>query len=162
MDLWAIINLFLTIVSGIGAWKSITYYRESKKLTLYANTNIAFVESKNIIANLNEMLKLSNNMLTVRGRKNHIEQVCNCGESIKNSIDKIREIMSVEDYNEIKQLLNSQEIEVEKYINSFITGSILVNEKLVIDDNFNICLQKFYDMQLLIKEKLEDIEEGLK
>lgn len=59
-------------------------------------------------------------------------------------------------------MLNSQEIEVEKYIASFITGSILVDEKLVIDDNFNICQQKFYDMQLLIKKKLEDIGEKLK
>lgn len=162
MDLWAIINLFLTVVSGVGAYKSATYYKKSKKVTLYANTNIAFVESKKIIDNLNDMLKLSNTMLNVRGRKNNIEQVCNCGESIRKSIDKIREIMSVEDYSEIKQLLNSQEIEVEKYINSFITGSILVNEKLVIDDNFNICLQKFWDMQLLIKKKVEDIEEDLK
>lgn len=66
------------------------YYDKSKKLTLYANTNIAFVESQKIITNLNEMLKLSNNMLNIRGRKNHIEKVCGCGEAIRSSIDKIR------------------------------------------------------------------------
>lgn len=162
MDFWGYVDIASTVISIGGAISASVYYDKSKKLTLYANTNIAFVESQKIITNLNEMLKLSNGMMNVRGRKDHIEKVCSCGEAIRSSIDKIREIMSVEDYNDIKELLNSQEIEVEKYIASFITGSILVNEKLVLDDNFNLCQQKFYDMQLLIKKKLENISKKLK
>ena len=162
MDFWNALSIICTIVSGVGAWRSLAYYKKSRQITIYANTNIAYVESQKIISTLNEMLKLSNERIKPRGIKSYCEKVSANGESIKNSRAKIREIWSVEEYKDIENLLNSQELEVNKYIDSFITGSILVDEKLIIDDNFNICQKKFYDMQLMIKEKLEKISEKLK
>ena len=70
--------------------------------------------------------------------------------------------MPVKDFNDIQNLLDSQGIEVEKYINSFITDSVLIYEKLVIDDEFNRCQQKFSEIHLLIKKKLENTSEKLK
>ena len=70
--------------------------------------------------------------------------------------------MSVEDFEEIKKILNSDELKVERYINSFISGSVLLNNELIIDSDFNLCQEKFYEMQTLIKKKLEDTEEKLK
>ncbi|MBU3101703.1 MULTISPECIES: hypothetical protein [Clostridium] len=49
-----------TIFSLIGAYKSNVYYQNSKQLTIYANTNSAFIESQKIITTLTEMLKLGN------------------------------------------------------------------------------------------------------
>lgn len=95
-------------------------------------------------------------------RRNYIKEVSENGENIKNSINKIRESLPVEDSKEINQLLNSQQSKVEKYIDSFITGAVLVNESFVIDDDFNKCHEKFCEMQFLIKEKLENIGEKLK
>jgi len=155
------ISVACTIFSIIGAYKSNVYYRKSKQLTIYANTNSAYIESQKIIATLTEMLKLGNVNGKQRGT-NYMKAVNQNGESIKNSIIKIRESLPVDDFNEINDLLNSQQQKVEVYIDTFITGTVLVDEKLVIDDNFNKCQQKFCDMQLLIKNKLENISENLK
>ena len=34
-----IINVILAVVSAFGAWKSIKYFRKSKNLTIFAQTN---------------------------------------------------------------------------------------------------------------------------
>lgn len=81
----------------------IAYYKKSKQITIYANTNIVYIETQKIIATLTEILKY------------------------------------------------------EIYIDSFITGAVLIDEKLVIDDDFNKCQQAFCKIQLLIKRKLENI-----
>lgn len=154
------LGLVGTIFSLIGAYKANVYYKKSKQLTIYANTNIAFMESQKIIATLTEMLKLGN-AFKKRGT-NYVSEVSQNGESIKVSINKIRESLPVEDYREINDLLNSQQPKVEAYIDSFITGAVLVDEKLIVDDDFNKCQQTFCDMQLLIKKKLENISEKLK
>ena len=150
-----VVSVLCTIFSIIGAYKSVVYYKKSKQLTIYSNTNMAYIESQKIISTLTEMLKLSNN--TRKRGTNYIREVSQNGEYIKTSINKIRESLTVDDCKEINELLNSQQIKVDVYINSFITGAVLVDEKFVIDDDFNKCQQAFCDMQLLIKRKLENI-----
>lgn len=154
------VSILCTIFSIFGAHKSVAYYKKSKQLTIYANTNIAYIESQKIIATLTEMLKLANG--TKKRGTNYIREVSQNGESIKTSINKIRECLSVDDYKDINELLNSQQIKVEIYIDSFITGAVLIDEKLVIDDDFNKCQQTFCNMQLLIKRKLENIIEKVR
>ena len=154
------ISAICTAFSIIGARKSNAYYKKSKQLTIYANTNIAYIESQKIISTLTEMLKLANS--TKKRGTNYIKEVSQNGESIKISINKIRESLPVKDFKEVDELLNSQQPKIEAYIDSFITGAVLVDEKLIIDDDFNKCQQTFCNMQLLIKKKLEDIVEKLK
>lgn len=149
-----------TFFSIIGAIKSIAYYKKSKQLTVYANTNVAYIESQKIISTLTEMLKLAN-MNKQRGR-NYVDKVIENGELIRNSISKIRESLLVEDYKEIQDILNTQKLNVEMYIDSFISGAVLVEEKIKIDDNFNTCQQAFCNMQLLIRKKIDIIGEKLK
>ncbi len=151
------IVVLCTVFSIIGAYKANVYYKKSKQLTIYANTNTAYIESQKIIATLTEMLKLGSS-LRKRGT-NYIREVSQNGENIKTSLNKIRESLPVDDFKEINELLNSQQPKVEAYIDTFITGTVLVDEKLVIDDDFNKCQQTFCDMQLLIKKKLENISE---
>lgn len=160
MNWWDYVGIGCTFVSIFGAYRSNAYYKKSKQLTLYANTNIAYIESQKIIATFPEILKLANH--TRKRGTNYIKEVSEYGEKIKISINKIRENLSVKDFAEINEILNSQQPKVEKYIDSFITGEVLVDEKLIIDDNFNKCQQIFYKIQLLIKEKLENISEKLK
>ena len=164
MNWWDYLLIFIsaicTLFSIRGACKSNAYYKKSKQLTIYANTNIAYIESQKIITTLTEMLKLGNR--TKKRGINYIKEVSQNGENIKTSINKIRESLPVEDFNEIKKLLNLQQSKVEAYIDSFITGAVLVNEEFVIDDDFNMCQQAFCEMQLLIKKKLENIGEKLK
>lgn len=102
------VNIVLTIISAVctvssilGAVRSNIYYRKSRQLTMYANTNVAFVETGKIIDTFPELLKLANN----RGRRgtNSVKEVAKYGENIKKSINKIRESLSVEDYKEIQE-----------------------------------------------------------
>lgn len=65
-------------------------------------------------------------------------------------------------YIEIKNILKIQEFNVEQYIDSFISGAVLVDEKFEIDDEFNLCQQAFCNMQLFIKKKYEILGEELK
>ena len=55
-----IVSAICTVVSLIGAYKSIKYYKKSKQLTVYANTNVSLVEVQKIIATFTEILKLAN------------------------------------------------------------------------------------------------------
>ena len=53
------ISVACTVASVIGAIRSNIYYTKSKNLTIYANTNVAYIESKKIINTLTEILKIA-------------------------------------------------------------------------------------------------------
>lgn len=156
----SIVSALYTVVSLIGAYKSIKYYKKSKQLTLYANTNVSLVEVQKIIATFTEILKLANTTRPQRG-VNLSKQLEAHGETIRESINVLREKLSVEDFRLIEGQLISKEMKVEMYIDSFISGEILDDGKLVIDDRFNRCQQKFYNIQQILKKRLEEVEEKL-
>lgn len=154
-----IVSAICTVVSIFGARKSQKYYKKSKQLTVYANTNVSLIEVQKIIATFTEILKVANTARQQRGI-NLSKQLATHGESIRNSINVLREKLSVEDFRLIEDKL-SKEMKVEAYIDSFISGSILDDGKMVIDDKFNRCQQKFYSIQQILKRRLEEIEETL-
>ncbi|MBQ7574205.1 MAG: hypothetical protein IJT23_08095 [Clostridia bacterium] len=149
-----VISAICTLASIIGAYRSNKYSNQSKQLNIYANTNAALIETKNIISTLTELLKLANNRK--RGTSLLIE-IRKHGEMIRDSINKIRDTLPANDVKEINNILNTQEIKIDHYINSFVTGAILVSDKLELDDDFNLCHQKFCDIQVFIKAKLENL-----
>ncbi len=113
-----------------------------------------------IVLTIVSAIKLANN--TRKRGTNSVKEVAKHGENIKKSIGKIRESLPVEDYKEVQELLNTRELKIEEYIDSFITGEVLVDEKFVFDDKFTKCQNKFYEIQLLLKKKLEELSEKLK
>lgn len=155
-----IVSAVCTVISMIGAHKSIKYYKKSKQLTVYANTNVALVEVQKIIDTFTEILKLANTARSQRGT-NLAKQLGTYGESIRASINVIRDKLSVEDFRVIENALVSREIKVEDYVDSFISGDILVDGKLTIDYKFQLCQKRFYSIQQIIKERVEKIEENL-
>jgi len=155
-----ILSAICTLVSVVSAYKSAKYYKKSKQLTIYANTNVAFVETQKIISTLTEILKLSNPVKQQRGI-NLAKQLWTHGESIKSSINTMREKLSVEDFNDVKKLLSSRGMNVESYIDSFISGTVLTDNQFSVDIRFHSCQQIFYDIQMLLKTKIERIEEEL-
>ena len=68
------LSVLCTSFSILGAYKSNKYYRKSKALTNYANTNIAYIESQKIVSILTEILKLANNSRRQRGT-NYLKEV---------------------------------------------------------------------------------------
>lgn len=153
-------NIGIALFSAYGAYKSNVYYKKSKQLITYANTNIAFIESKKILDTLTQMLKLANK--TQKRGINYSKQVAKNGEIINSSIVVIRENLPVKDFREIDNLLRSKDIDVLTYINSFISGEVLVNESFIINDDFKKCQKIFLEVQLLIKDKIENLTETLK
>lgn len=156
----SIVSAICTVISVIGAYKSIKYYKKSKQLTIYANTNVSLVEVQKIISTFTEILKIANPSRSQRG-VNLSKQLAAYGESIRDSINVIRDKLSVEDYELIKYKLSSKELRVDAYIYSFISGAILEDGCLKIDDRFNRCQQKFYDIQQTLKRRLEEVEAKL-
>ena len=51
-----IINVILAVVSALGAWNSIKYFRKSKNLTIFAQTNKALVEVQKMLIKLPEAI----------------------------------------------------------------------------------------------------------
>lgn len=156
----SIVSAICTVISVIGAYKSIKYYKKSKQLTIYANTNVSLVEVQKIISTFTEILKLANPSRSQRG-VNLSKQLAAYGENIRDSISVIRDKLSVEDFELIKDKLSSKELRVDAYIDSFISGAILEDDSLKIDDKFNRCQQKFYDIQQILKKCLEEVEAKL-
>lgn len=154
------ISAISTVISIAGAFKSIKYYKKSRQLTIYANTNVAFIETQKIILVLTELLKLSNSVTKQRGL-NFVKQVAAHGESIRSSINIMREKLSVEDFEDVQKFLLSPEIQVEIYVDSFISGTVLCEGKFEINEKFNLCQKAFYDIQQLLKIKIEKAEQHL-
>lgn len=83
------INILLTIISGIGAYKSIKYFRKSRNLTIFAQTNKALIEIQKMLIKLPEALTASN--MAMRGKKgmNLQNRICNIGQELNISLTEI-------------------------------------------------------------------------
>ena len=159
-----IVSVGCTILSGIGAWKSFKYCKKSKQITIYTNMNVALLEIEKIEDALTDLLKLSNKSNKQRQLRgmSYENIVSENGEKIKKSINTIRKYVTSEDVEGIEKILNCEDMKVEQYIDSFITGSALVDGKFIVDEQFNKCQEIFKSINLLMKKKLEEREENLK
>lgn len=152
-----VIGIICTTLSIFGAYKSLAYYTKSKYLTMYANASLAYIESQKIQSTLVDMVKLSTSR-KIRGVNIEVQSAGNAAQ-VRESISRIRDSLTAEDAKEVSDMLKSQKLHVEKYIDSFISGAALVDGKVIIDDDFYTCQQVFTDMQLLLKKKMEAMEE---
>lgn len=155
------ISALCTIFSIVGAVKSNKYFKKSKELTIYANTNVAYIEIEKIITTLTSMLKFENPTRTKRGF-NALRLVSENAESIKYSLNTLRKNLSDKDYQLIQGLLSPNGINVEQYLDSIITGSAFPDGIIIWNNNFNTCQQTFREMQIQIKSRLDIIQESLK
>lgn len=159
MEVLDMINIACTIASVVGAYKSVAYYKKSRQLIIYTKTNVAYLETIKIISTFSEMLKLANN---IKRGINCEKEVRKNGESIKNSINKIREDLPVKSSRKINELLNDTKKQAEKYIDSLIIGTVVIDGKLIIDEKFYKSQETFYEIQLFLKQQLENIESKVK
>ena len=159
--LFNILTIICTVFSIFGAYKSISHYKKSERLALFVKSDVAFNESRKIIDLFTALQKLANKYCRKRGI--NLERAASeIGEKIKVSINTIRENLPNEDLKEIYNSFNSQQLNAETYVESFITGTVVANGELVIDEDFYKCQQIFKDMQLFIKERHENISEKIK
>ena len=153
-----IISILCTIVSGVGAYKSIKYYKKSKQLTTYAHKNVAYSEIKKVIGSMTEILKQASPHQE-RG-VNREKEVSRLGISIKTSLDIILEQLSNENCDAILSILNSNK--VRDYIESLITSPVLPHSADTATwQRFRDCETALYNLQNEIKKKLDESEEKL-
>lgn len=153
------ISVICTGASIWGAWKSISYYKKSKNLTIYANNNAAYIESQKIISLFGDLLKFATSRKN-RG-VNVQKEISQNGETIKKSIDNIREKLSVKDFEDIEKILCTDKIDVEKYIDSIITCTILQDNIFPVDENYYAAQKSFHEIHKMLKNKITQAEESL-
>ena len=115
------INILLTIISGIGAYKSVKYFRKSRNLTIFAQTNKALIEIQKMLIKLPEALTASN--MAMRGKKgmNLQNRICNIGQELNISLTEIGANIPSEYSEKFRKLQNDGIFNLQVYINSYIS-----------------------------------------
>lgn len=154
------INIVCTVVSILGALRSALYYKKSKTISIYADTNSAYLEIKNILNTFNEILSL---VSTPQGKgKNKRIEIKEKYMFIKETMDIIRDNLTAKDNEILNELLNSNKFNLDKYLDSFIVNSNSIDIDNIINDDFYKCQKVFREIQLLMKSNLEKLSEKLK
>lgn len=161
------INAGCAIVSILGAYNAAQSYKKCKQLTDFANLKTALDECKTINTNIRRLLTISNEALTAKKQgTNLVKEINSCSNNIKCSISNIKDILPFSLHNEVDKLLKTQvngnELNVENYIDTLISGTALKNEKLVIDSRFEALQLSLNDIQKYIKQKMEGIQNSEK
>lgn len=154
------INIVCTVVSILGAAKSVLYYKKSKTISIYTNTNSAYLEIKNILNTFNEILSLVS-IPQGKGKNKKIE-IQKKYMFIKEKMDIIRDNLTAKDNKILNELLNSNKFNLDKYLDSFIANSNSIDIDNIINDDFYKCQKVFREIQLLMKSNLEKLSEKLK
>lgn len=156
-----IINVVLAIVSGLGAYNSVKYFRKSKNLTIFAQTNKALVEVEKMLLKLPEALEVSNSLR--RGRKgiSLYNTLRDIGRQLNTNLTEINTYVPAEYSDEIRQLQNKDNFNLQFYINSYINGDA-VKDDGIDSENFNVCQARLLEIQDYLKKTALEIEERLK
>lgn len=154
------INIVCTVVSILGAARSVLYYKKSKTISIYANTNSAYLEIKNILNTFNEILSLVS-IPQGKGKNKKIE-IQKKYMFIKETMDIIRDNLTAKDNKILNELLDSNKFNLDKYLDSFIVNSNSIDIDNIINDDFYKCQKVFREIQLLMKSNLEKLSEKLK
>lgn len=155
------INVLLAIASAFGAWKSLKYYKKSKNLSIYTQVNKSLIEIQKMLIKLPEALSASSQSL--RGKRGMSLQntLCGIGQELNNSLMEIGADIPIEYSDDLKRLQNDGDFELQKYINSFISGEA-VKENCIDFNDFNLCQERLKEMQEYLKRKSSDVGEKLK
>lgn len=147
-----IINVILAIVSGLGAYKSVKYFRKSKNLTIFVQTNKALVEIQKMLIKLPEALSASNS--SRRGKKGlslH-NTLCDIGRELNANLNEINSNIPAEYSDQIRQLQNKAGFNLQAYINSYISGDA-VKDNGIDSEDFNSCQARLLEMQDYLKKR---------
>ena len=142
MDFWSGLNIVATIISAIctaiavyNALKSKGYYEKSRDLIKYKDINTANLEC---------------------------DSIKDIFRKLPTSINEIRKSMYDKEYNDVIELLDSENKELMRYVDSLISGGVVNNNKFIVNDEFYMCQSKIDKLQELIKRRFDIVSEKLK
>lgn len=157
-----IINILIAIASGVGAFNSIRYFKKSKHITIYAQTNQTLNELSEMLRLLPEALAATTNPKRGFSVENAIRDV---GTQLSAHLNEIMSAIPTEYSAEFQTLQKTDTFILEQYINSFIDGSAIVEEderKTLQRTSFDTCQERLRAMQAFLKQKISEEEEKLK
>lgn len=157
-----IINILITIVSCVGACKSVRYFKKSKHITIYAQTNQALNKLGEMLKILPEALAATTNPKRGFSVENAIRDF---GTKLSDGLNEIMSAIPTEYSTEFQKLQKNNSFILEQYINSFIDGTAIEEEnerKTLKRASFDTCQERLRAMQTFLKQKIADEEEKLK
>ena len=157
-----ITNILIAIVSGVSAINSVRYFKKSKHITIYAQTNQALNELGEMLKMLPEALAATANPKKGFSVENAIRDY---GTKLSGNLNEIMSAIPTEYSNEFQKLQKDGTFILEQYINSFIDGSAIVEEnerKTLQRASFDKCQERLRAMQMFLKRKIAEEEEKLK
>lgn len=158
-----LINIGFAIGSSIGAYKSFRYFKKSKHITIYAQSN-------KVVGELGEMLELLPDALaaasSVEKRGFNAENaVSETGTKLAKHLNVIMREIPPEYSTEFRGLQKTNCFDLEQYIHSLIDKSAVIEEngrKTLKRGDFDTALEHLRAMQEFLKKKIAEEEEKLK
>jgi len=166
MKTWDILifclNIVVTIVSIVGAVKSIRYFKKSKHITVYAQTNQSYNELEELLRKLPEALAAASRTGKGYSPENAVQEI---GTSMSNHYNTIMKTIPTDYSDEFRALQKTNTCDVEQYISSLIDGTAIIESderKMLGRDSFDKCQERLRAMQEYLKKKISEEEEKLK
>lgn len=156
-----VINIILTVVSAVGAFKSIAYYKKSKKLEILTQSNKSLIEIQKMLKKLQDALSASNKASSVRkgfSLKNTLRDI---GKELDNSLREIEFSIPTEYIYEFKKIQKDGSFDLHIYINSYISGEA-IKEDVISSREYNLCQIRLIEIERWLKKVISDNEEKLK
>ena len=166
MKTWDIVvfgvNIIVTIVSIVGAVKSRRYFKKSKHITIYAQTNQSFNELGIILRILPDALAAASRTGRGYNPENAVQEI---GTTMSNHYNAIMKAIPSDYSCEFRALQKTSTCDVEQYISSLIDGTAIVEiggRKMLRRESYDKCQEQLRAMQEYLKKKISEEEEELK
>lgn len=166
MKMWdiviLIINIVIAIVSGIGAYNSIRYFKKSRHITIYAQSNKALGEIDEMLKKLPEALAAASTNKKGFSSENAVRQI---GIEISNHLNTIMSSIPSCYSGDFRAKQKTESFDLSHYINSLIDGTAINenNGRKTLDRvSFDACQQCLREMQEFLKKIISEEEENLK
>lgn len=156
------VNVVLTILTAVGTYRSIRYYRKSRWLNYYAKLNRALAETEKMLRVLPKLLDVSSKMHYRRKGINYSIAIGDVGKELDASLNVISSELPLEYVSQFKSLLDKEGFHLRTYINSIITGDVIHDDKGLNMEDYHCCQSMILDIQVFLKMVIEDAEEKMK
>lgn len=156
------INIIVTIVSIVGAVKSIRFFKKSKHISIFAQTNQSFNELEIMLRILPEALAAASRTGKGYNPENAVQEI---GTAMSNHYNAIMKAIPSDYSFEFRTLQKTNTCDVEQYISSLIDGTAIVEingGKTLMRESFDKCQEQLRAMQEYLKKKISEEEEKLK
>ncbi len=160
MEPWlTIINVIITVISFVGAFLSLRYYRKTKFIQLVIAYNNSIELCENILQSLNELYKYTDANHIVKNARNCVRETA---VWIKGCTNQIKQKVDSRTFIEIDEILN-RGISYNEYFGKLISGALCPAEYLINDSSQIETIEKnINELLAKLKEKGEKAESRLK